>query len=363
MRILHTEASIGWGGQEIRILREAEGMRKRGHEIIFAIVKEGQLAERARQAGFLVYEFPMGKKCAISNVRQLVKIIQKHNIDIVNTHSSFDSWVGSIAGRITRRKVLRTRHLSTRIRSGWNAQLLYRILVDAIVTTCEYTAQMIHQLSNIDPKKCISIPTGVDPDELEVSEKEKEEFRKKYGLKHSDCVAGTLCVFRDWKGLDEIVQAAKILHEVPNLKWLIVGDGEYGPHIRSESQRLGVEDKVIFTGYLKNPFVAIACMDIFLLLSTASEGVSQASLQAGCLGKPHITTKIGGLHEVCIDQQTGFNVDVKAPVEVAEKVKILVDDSQLRAKMGQNVRNLVLEKFTFNKTLDDMETVYKQMFV
>ena len=51
MRILHTESSNGWGGQEIRILREAIGMRERGHEIYFAVVKGGKLAIKARRRG------------------------------------------------------------------------------------------------------------------------------------------------------------------------------------------------------------------------------------------------------------------------------------------------------------------------
>ena len=56
MRILHTESSTGWGGQEIRILHEAKGMRDRGHEVILAVKQSGKLIEKARHEGFKVYE-------------------------------------------------------------------------------------------------------------------------------------------------------------------------------------------------------------------------------------------------------------------------------------------------------------------
>src|SRR5947207_2706584 len=107
MRILHTEASNGWGGQEIRILREAEGMRKRGHEVLMAVVAGGQLVQRARDAGFTVFEVPFDKCHAISTLYQLIRIIKKQKIDIVNTHSSLDAWIGGLAGKVTGTKVIR----------------------------------------------------------------------------------------------------------------------------------------------------------------------------------------------------------------------------------------------------------------
>ncbi len=100
MPILHTESSNGWGGQEIRILKEAIGLRSRGHEIIFAVVRGGKLVDQARKAGFTVYEIDFHRSKAFSALRDLLKIIRKHKISIVNTHSSLDSWLGGIAGKI-----------------------------------------------------------------------------------------------------------------------------------------------------------------------------------------------------------------------------------------------------------------------
>ena len=78
MHILHTESSNGWGGQEMRILREAEGMRKRGHEVIMAVIKGGGLVARARAAGFIVYEIEYSKPKALYPLLQLIGIIRRH---------------------------------------------------------------------------------------------------------------------------------------------------------------------------------------------------------------------------------------------------------------------------------------------
>ena len=103
MRILHVEASSGWGGQEIRILREAEGLRRRGHDIFFAVMKRGKLIEKARAAGFVVYELNFYKIAWLKTLAWLLWILKKHQIDAVNTHSSLDSWIGGIAARLARK--------------------------------------------------------------------------------------------------------------------------------------------------------------------------------------------------------------------------------------------------------------------
>ena len=168
MRILHTEASNGWGGQEIRILRESEGMRERGYQVCFAVTEGGKLAKRAREAGFTAYEFPIGRKYLLSAFMNLRKVIKKEKIDIVNTHSSWDSWIGGFAARSIGVKVIRTRHLSAYIRSGLNSKILYGKLADAVVTTCESVAQVIRKQAGIEINRCRSIPTGVDPKKLVV---------------------------------------------------------------------------------------------------------------------------------------------------------------------------------------------------
>ena len=112
---------------------------------------------------------------------------------------------------------------------------------------------------------------------------------------------------------------------------------------------------------MDNPYSAIASLDIFSLLSTGHEGVSQASLQAAYLQKPLITTDIGGLNEVCIDGQTGIIVPTFCPESVADAVVKLQKDEALRKKMGQNAKNLVENKFLFSTTLHSMESIYQSV--
>lgn len=361
MRILHTESSNGWGGQEMRILRESMGMRKRGYEILMAVARGGGLVQKARDAGFTVYELDFSKPKALKTLMRLLQIISKHKIDLINTHSSLDAWIGGIAARFARKKVVRTRHLSTPIRGGLNSLLLYNKLADFVVTTSSRIILPIVRQSKIHPQRCRLIATGVDPESLNPPLEEVQDFRKKLGISEGDCLIGTACFVRSWKGIDDLMKAAHLLRDIKQIKWVIIGGG-FVDRYKGLAAELALDKILYFTGHLENPFPAIASLDIFTLLSTAHEGISQACLQAAFLQKPLITTTVGGLPEVCRNQETGILVPPSKPKDVASAVLSLYDDPELRQALGKRARQLVENKFTMQHTLDQMEHVYRSLF-
>ena len=360
MRILHTESSRGWGGQEIRILREAEGMRRRGHEVILSVNTGGGLVARAREAGFLVHELPFAKWSALKTIYALIKICHAHQIDLINTHSSLDAWLGGIAARFAKKKVIRTRHLSTPIRKGLNSRLLYRGLADFVVTTSSPILTTIGQQAKLPPFRLQCIPTGIDPHALKADPLKAAEFRASLGVGASDILIGTACFVRSWKGILDLLKAASLLKDRKEIKWVIVGGGHVDDY-RSKIPELGLEGIVTFTGHLEVPYSAIRAMDVFVLLSTAHEGVSQASLQAAYLERPLVTTTVGGLPEVCLNEKTGLVVPPFSPDSVAKAVIRLVDNPHLRTQFGSQAKQLVEEKFLLQHTLDAMEKVYQSL--
>ncbi|NGX45250.1 MAG: D-inositol 3-phosphate glycosyltransferase [Chlamydiae bacterium] len=360
MHVLHTESSNGWGGQEMRILRESEGMRERGHTVLLAVARGGGLIKPARQAGFTVYECDFTKASAAKTIARLLKIISKHKINLVNTHSSLDGWLGGIAARIANKRVLRTRHLSTPIRKGINSRLLYNKLADFVVTTSTSVVGPIVSQSRISASRCRCVATGVDPSEMKVIPESSEAFRARLGLTDGDCLVGTACFVRSWKGIKDFIRAAHLLRDISQLKWVIIGGG-YVDEYRGFAKELELEGILHFTGHLENPFPAINALDIFTLLSTANEGISQAALQAAYFQKPLVTTTVGGLPEVCIQGETGILVPPNSPEKVASAVLKLFDDPDARQEMGRRARRLVENNFTLKHTLDQMENVYNQL--
>ncbi len=361
LRILHLEASSGWGGQEMRILKEAVAMRLRGHVVVFAVMKKGLLVDQARKEGFVVYEMNFKKPYWLLTLFQLLRILSKHRIDIVNTHSSLDSWIGGIAARLFGARVVRTRHLSTPIKPGWNSYFLYGKLADRVVTTCAAIVPTIVEQSRKNPSLCRSIPTGVHPDKIQVDSKKVTLFRESLGFKQKDFLVGTACFMRSWKGIGDLLKAADLLRN-EEIRWVIIGGGHIETY-RQKAKDLNLDGIVSFTGHLEDPFFAIKALDVFTLLSTAHEGVSQAILQAAYLERPLVATPTGGLNEVCIHQKTGLQVPIFSPKEVADSVLYLRDHPDERQKFGSEAKKLVLERFTFQTTADQMEEVYESAFL
>src|SRR5512143_3521915 len=161
-RVLHTEESDGWGGQEIRILAEMTGMKARGYDVLLATPGHTTIFARASEAGIETFEVPMDRRSFVRGTLALAGIIRRRGVDIINTHSSRDSWMGGVAGRLAGAKVLRTRHISSEIRKNPMSRLVYGPLCDGIMTTGEFIrGQLIRELG-LDPAKVHSVPTGID---------------------------------------------------------------------------------------------------------------------------------------------------------------------------------------------------------
>ncbi|MBI3508513.1 MAG: glycosyltransferase family 4 protein [Chlamydiia bacterium] len=322
---MHLEASTGWGGQEIRILRESVGMRARGHEVILAVMAGAELGKRARQAGLTVYELDFRRSAWWHSFWRLCRIFKQHAIEVVNTHSSLDAWLGGLVARWVGCKVVRTRHLSTPIKRGLNSRLLYGKLADFVVTTCESIVETIVRQSGKERRFCRSVPTGIAAEHVDVKPEEVLAFRKQWGFSSKEFVVGTACVMRSWKGIQDLLLAADRLRHIADLRWVVIGGG-HAETYHAMAKELHLGGKVL--------------------------------LQAAYLRRPLIATATGGLGEVCLDQITGILVSPFRSDQVAEAVLRLKESRSERERLGDRARVRVVEHFLWQQTLDNMEQIF-----
>ncbi len=358
LNILHLESSPGWGGQEMRILKESLAMKRLGHKLIIGVERKGKLVKHAKSLGFLTYEIRFKKIFWLISFFKLIYILKKHKIDILNTHSSSDAWLGGIAAKLLNIPIIRTRHLSTPIKKGLNSKLLYGSLANFVVTTSQDAADIIMKQTNKNFKNCRSIPTGISFEKIKVDHQESIKFKKDFNIKDKDFLVGTVCFMRSWKGIDDFLKAAKILEREKDIKFIIIGGGHKELY-QKMAKDMNLQN-VIFTDHLENPYPAINALDVFALLSTAHEGVSQASLQASFLQKPLIATKTGGLKEICIDKKTGIQVPIFSSFAVAKAILTLKRDEKLRKVYAKNAKELVL-KFSEDNMVCEMQKVYERL--
>lgn len=160
LKIIHTEWSNGWGGQEIRILDECLGMAARGHQVALAGCPDGQLRQRAEAAGLPFHPLPMAGPWDLRAVLRLAALLRRQGADVVHTHSSVDSWVGGFAAPLAGAACVRTRHLSVPVNTN-ALNFVYR-LPRAVATTGEGIRRHLVEDYGLTPARVMSIPTGVD---------------------------------------------------------------------------------------------------------------------------------------------------------------------------------------------------------
>ena len=209
IRVLHTEWSDGWGGQEIRIIHEMKMMRSEGVEVYLACRANSMIKDEAVANNIKVFTLPFKGNADLKTLLHLKKIIKYHSINIVNTHSGKDTWVGGLAAKLAGVKFIRTRHLSNKI----NPSRLNFIneLADYIFTTGEKVRDDMIKYNRINENKIISIPTGIDGSIFDPESFNRAECRKKFTFNDSEIAIGILAVLRQFKRHDLFLKMAKSL--------------------------------------------------------------------------------------------------------------------------------------------------------
>lgn len=357
--IVHTEASLGWGGQERRIFAETEIMQQRGHRIILAVDPRGELYQRSLQAGFPVVSTPFGGRQNFSAGVALRRLLQSQAVDILNTHSSLDSWVGlgAVMGRRARTKLVRTRHLSTPIQTSWPTRWLYQSS-DAIITTGQAIKNLIVKRARVPAAKISSIPTGVPLDRF--YPRPPGDWAAWLPPWPSDaCIIGSVAVLRSWKGHLYLLEAlAKVLQTGAKAYLVLVGEGPYREVIEPKVAELNLTDSVYLAGYQENVPDWLALMDLVVLASYANEGVPQSLLQAMAMARPVIGTTCGGIPEIVQMGSNGLLVPPRDSSSLAEALLKLIQDPAKRAAFGARGLALVQERYSLEQMAAATEKVY-----
>ena len=356
MRILHTESSIGWGGQETRIARESELLQADKHQVLIACDTDSQFVTKGKTSVPLVH-LKIGSKNPLG-VYEAYKLLKSYVPDLLVTHSSTDSWLFLLASFFIRKKIkrIRTRHVSASITKSMVNKWFYGKF-DHVITTSETIREHVVQDLAIPLKKVTSVPTGTDCIFYSKNQFDKSKIRSELGFEKDDYLVVMIATLRSWKGHRYVIEAISRLPE--NCKLLIVGDGPQEANLKKQMLSLGLEKRIKFFGHQEDvrPFLTVA--DMFCQPSTANEGVSQSLLQAASMEKPIITTSVGGSLEVIQDEVNGFVV----PIENSNAIKVAIErmssDKEMANEFGVKSRIVVEEKFSNAHMMSKLKEIYE----
>lgn len=358
MRILHTESSVGWGGQENRTLNELIGMRERGHEMAVVSRPGARIIDRAQEAGFPTFAIDMRGAIDFPAMFRLRSVIKRFRADIVNTHSGRDTQLTGMAARSIiggRPRIVRTRHLALPITSKFS----YSVLPDHVVTVSKFVENYLVE-AGVPRERITTVSTGVDFARYDRSTIEGD-LRAELGLPADALLIGTVAILRKKKGHAETIEAAaQVIERFPTAHFIFAGDGPQTANLERRIAELGLGDRVHMLGLRRDVVNILKSLDVFVL-PTHQEALGTAFIEAGAMGLPAVATNVDGVPEVVQDNRTGLLVPVRDSRAIAEAICRLLDDPVYRQGMGANAAEFVRRKFSREAMAHGMEALYQRL--
>lgn len=381
MRVAHaiTRLIVG-GAQENTLLTVKCQQRDYGDEVTLicgpGLGPEGSLLERAEVEGLDVRLIPEMRRSIHPwrdwrSYRTLLSLLREIKPQIVHTHSSKAGILGRAAAGKLGIPAVHTVHgasfhygqsRSTRrtyiAAERWAARRCARFISVADAMTDAYVA------ARIAPReKFTTIYSGFDVEPLLNPPRPPQEVRLELGIADEQVVVGKLARMFPLKGHEYLIRAAPaVVKQVPNVRFLLVGDGILRGQIEAEVARLGLSEHCVFTGLVPPERVPelIHAMDV-VVHTSLWEGLARVLPQALIAGKPVVSYDVGGAREVVLPGETGFLLPSQSVAELAVAVSELACDVALRERLGQRGRELFAEQFRYETMTARIRDVYKSL--
>ncbi len=364
LKIIHTESSCGWGGQEIRILTEAQGMIERGHDVSIICPSHAPIYAEAKERGIPVAHLPIAKK-TLKGLLATINYLKKTPVDVINTHSSTDSWMAALAKLFCWQNfaIVRTRHVSAPINNHFTTKWLYTKAAKHIVTTGIKLKETLVKDNGYPAHIITSVPTGIDTSIFKPED--KLLARKELGLPQDKTIIGILATLRSWKGhkylVDAISQIVKTQNR-DNIHLLIVGGGPQEEALKEQIKSAGIEEITTMPGNQKNPNKWLQAMDIFTLPSYANEGVPQGLMQAMLTNLPVISTPVGSITEIIGHDKTGLIIQPENSNALADAISSLLDSPEKAKQLAGVGYKFAVENFSKEIMVEKMEKIFIEAY-
>jgi len=341
------------------VLEEASGMMERGHRVTLLCPHEARIHAEAARRGVPVVAVPIARK-NLAGLRAMRAWLARNRCDVLNSHSSTDSWLAALAltGMNPRPALVRTRHISAAIPDNIATRWLYQSATRHIVTTGERLRAQLIRDNRFRPESIVSVPTGIDLARYAPADRAQAKLR--LGLDPAQACIGIVATLRSWKGHRYLVEAFAGL-ESKNLRLLMVGDGPGGDNLREQVARLGLEARVLMPGNQSDVTPWLQALDVFALPSYANEGVPQALMQAMAVGVPVVSTPVGSIDELVRHEETGLMVPPRDAQALGAAIARLLGEHAFAAQLAAAARTRVHQRYSRERMLDSMEAVFESV--
>ena len=322
--------------------------------------------------GKIVFIPPLKRE--VSLIEDLLSLIRlyfifiREKFDVVHTHTAKAGFIGRIAAKLAGTPlVLHTPH-------GHDFYGYFGALTSRLVIMLERFAALFADsmivLTNIEKadmmkyricraSKVRVVHSGLDFSIFARLKVDAVKKRAELRLGPEDLVVGMVGRLESIKGFEYFIDSAAIVsRQIPQARFLIVGEGSLHDELAARARDLNIEEKVFFTGWREDVPEILSVLDV-LALASLNEAVGRVLLEAGAVGKPVVATEVGGVGEIIRNNETGILVPPRDPAAMAQAVITLLKDKAKRDEMGRRAKEWVRNNFNDRSMVEKLDEIYK----
>ena len=322
--------------------------------------------ENLNRKGIPVYLMRKNGRLDLSFFRKFINFIKDKKIDLIHTHSGclFNS---AICGQLSGLKgIIYTAHglpIKTDLKSTIE-DTIASLMVDRIIAVSDEIKDDLRKRLPLSQNKISLISNGVDTTIfLPVQDQNTiNEVKKTYQIPLDKKIIGTVGRLEKIKNYDMLIQCfRKVIENYGYIAHLVfIGDGSERESLKALVRKLDLIENISFLGTQYNLYNIITIFDIFTI-SSFSEGMSIALLEAQSCGIPAVVTNVGGNSKIIKNNHNGFLCQSNNPDDMYRKISMLLDDSHIQKKLGQNARNTVVNHFDLHVMVRSYEDIYQKI--
>ena len=367
LKICHLITRMIVGGAQENTLLSVIGQMEQGHDVTLVtgpspgpegeLLKKSELLKKYDVKVVTLPEMirPIHPAVDLRAYFKLKNLFKTEKFDVVHTHASKAGIIGraaawavkvpyvvhTIHGPPFHKYAGKLQNFIYKTAEKWAAKKCHKIYAVAQAMIDQYIVAKI-----AEPSKFKVVYSGMELEPF-LNSTSNPDFRKELGIPESFPVVGTVARLFPLKGYEYFIPAAaKIVKEIPNIKFLIVGNGIWKDALVQQIRELRIEKNFIFVGLVppSEVYKYIAEMNTLAHLSLR-EGLPRAVVQSLASGKPAIGYNLDGTPEVIKDDETGYIFEAQNIDGVAAAAIKIINNPEQAKQMGENGRKLVKEKF------------------
>jgi L-malate glycosyltransferase len=360
MNSLHVDTARTWRGGQNQVWQLVTGLEERGHRTVLVGYEDGELHRRARE-GVNFIGFTPRSEFDVHAGWQLAKVLADRQPDVLHAHDPMAVALAAMAIQMSpslpkQPLLVAARRVDFHLKRHAFSKWKYR-KIDLFIAASRVIAGVLED-DGIARDDIVVVRDGVNVGL--VDKQPAVDAHAAFWLPKGVPIVGNVAALAAHKGQKHLVAAAKrVVRTLPDVRFVIVGDGELREPLARQIKDLGLERHVILAGFRDDALGLMKSFDLFVM-SSVTEGLGSAMLEAMACGKAIVGTRAGGIPEAVADGVTGRLVPPADDESLARAIVDVLRDEARRREMGEAGRRRVVEEFSIEQMVEGTLAAYQQ---